>query len=111
MNKKNGYSFRISVTRLSDNTEGDPVAEDASLTFDASSHDDILMIAERVRGGTRLSEADANALAIGLKLFSGVMLKHRSDPAFKAVEPAMRDFIKSLKAQVSAPSNDWPGSA
>ncbi|PLZ02624.1 DUF3861 domain-containing protein [Burkholderia sp. WAC0059] len=101
MQKKAGCRFRISVERA----DGDASPSDgvAPLAFEVWSHDDILAIADRVRAGTAFPPDDAAALAIGLKLFSGVMLAHRRDPLFAGVEPAIRAFIGDLKARV-APS-------
>ncbi|RYZ93368.1 MAG: DUF3861 family protein [Proteobacteria bacterium] len=85
--------FRITVERI----DGESSAESGQLQFEATNHDDILQIAERVRSKNWLEEADANALAIGLKLFSEVMLKNRSDPLFKELQPSMTKFIAGLK--------------
>jgi hypothetical protein len=67
-----------------------------------TNHDDLLAIVERVSAATAFARDDATALAIGLKLFTGVMLQHRQDPLFADVQPAMRSFISNLKARVAA---------
>lgn len=100
MNTPNAHRFRIRLERIDD---GDPAAgSPAALSFEAHSHDDILAIVERVRAGTAFSTDDASALALGIKLFTGVMLSHRRDPLFADIQPAMRAFIGNLKARVAS---------
>jgi hypothetical protein len=43
---------------------------------------------------------EAAALALGMKLFSGVMLEHRDDPLFQPIAAAWRDFIVQFKARM-----------
>ena len=68
-----------------------------ALEFRISSHDNIIAIAERLKSLTGLDADDAIALGVGLKLFSGITLKHRKEAPFDALQPAMRAFIQSLK--------------
>ncbi len=72
------------------------------LSFEARSHDDILAIVERVRAGTAFTSDDEIALALGIKLFTSVMLIHRKDPLFADIQPAMRAFIGNLKSRVAS---------
>jgi hypothetical protein len=95
VNASEGFRFRIKVERIDDETS-------TPLTFDVSHHDDIFAIAERVRKGTAFAESDALALAVGLKLFTGVMLTRRHDPLFADIQPAMRTFIGNLKSRIAA---------
>ncbi|WAC62194.1 DUF3861 family protein [Pseudoxanthomonas sp. SL93] len=84
------HCYRITVQSL---------AQDAGLSFDVEQHDDLLRIVERVRSSGAF-DADAAALAVGAKLLTGVMLRHRRDPLFAGLQPAMRTFIGNLKARV-----------
>lgn len=91
--------FRIRVDAI----DADGTALDTPpLIFQAQNHDDLLAIAARLRAGTALAEDEANALAIGLKLFGGVLLAHRREPLFASIQPSMQAFIGQLKAQVAA---------
>lgn len=95
-----GHRFRIRVESLAQ-SDGIDRVEDA-VSFEVANHDDILAIVDRVKSATAFDRNDATALAIGLKLFTGVMLQHRHDPLFADVQPAMRAFIGNLKARVAS---------
>lgn len=84
------HRYRITVQSL---------AQGAGLSFDVEQHEDLLRIVERVRSSGAF-DADAAALAVGAKLLAGVMLRHRRDPLFAGLQPAMRTFIGNLKARV-----------
>lgn len=94
---KTPYEFRITVQPA---PQGRPSGEPVS--FDVGSHDDLIDIMRRVRGLDDFEPAQANALALGLKLFSGVMLARRTDPLFAAIQPEVRAFTGNLKARVFA---------
>ena len=91
------YRYRIRIDPLSDAGNGVQ-----ALAFDVENHDDLLAIVARVRAGTAFAPDDAIALAVGVKLFAGVMLRHRHDPLFADIQPAMRAFIGNLKARVAS---------
>lgn len=92
------HKYRISVEHLEDK-QGDPVP-DHSISFTATNHDEILEIVERIRGARQFDEDDATAFAVGLKLFSEVMLKNRESPLFAEFRPHFMAFMKKLKASV-----------
>lgn len=100
MVEKHMHHYRVTIESLGETQDAGSPAP--ALAFDVRHHDDVLEIAERVRSGTAFSVNDANSLAIGLKLFTGVMLAHRQDPLFSGIQPAMRAFIGNLKSRVSA---------
>lgn len=85
------HRYRITVQSL---------AQDAGLSFDVEQHDDLPRIVERVRSSGAFDADAAAALAVGTKLLTGVMLRHRRDPLFAGLQPAMRTFIGNLKARV-----------
>jgi hypothetical protein len=95
-----GHRYRFRVESLAQSNRIDRV--EAALSFEVANHDDILAIVDRVNAATAFNRNDATALAIGLKLFTGVMLQHRHDPLFADVQPAMRAFIGNLKARVAS---------
>ena len=98
--KTAGHRFRIAVERLDDEAPARRAGD--RHVFEVDHHDDLLEIIERVRAGGAFAPADASALALGVKLFGGVMLAHRADPMFEAVQPAMRAFVGNLKSRVAA---------
>ena len=66
--------------------------------FHFENHDDIFAILDRMKSSGYFSDdQEAEQFGIGLKLFSSVMMKHRSDELFKEFEPAFVDFMKKLK--------------
>jgi len=94
------HRYRIRVEPLP-RPDGVAQTQDA-LSFEVANHDDLLAIVDRVNAATAFERNDATALAIGLKLFTGVMLQHRHDLLFADVQPAMRAFIGNLKARVAS---------
>ncbi|MBE1161732.1 DUF3861 domain-containing protein [Dyella acidiphila] len=95
MSTTSAHRYRIQVECI----DG---ASTAPLSFEVQQHDDLLAIVERVRHGTAFAADDALALAVGLKLFTGVMLGARHDPLFAEIQPAMRRFIGNLKSRIAA---------
>jgi hypothetical protein len=81
--------YRVTVESISSNAE--------PLRFEVDNHDDIAAIARKMPSRFGLSEDDTKALVIGLKLFSEIVLKHRNEPPFSEVRPAMREFTRALK--------------
>jgi hypothetical protein len=92
-----GHRYRVTIEHLG--TPRDGMAKQPDLVFEAVNHDEIIAIVQRIRAGGDYSADEAAALGIGLKLFSEVMLKHRDDPLFQALRPAVSSFIGGLKAR------------
>ena len=97
---KKGHRYRITVEHLATPREDGTIRP--PLSFEAVNHDDVLGIAERVTAGFRYARDESAALAVGLKLFTEVMLAHRDDPLFADLQPALRDFIGRLKERTRA---------
>lgn len=89
------YHYRITLENLTDNRDDKP--QNRSLTFDATNHDDILEIIEKVRSKGILPDSDVAAFCTGLKLFSEVVMVHRKEALFRDLIPAFRDFMLRLK--------------
>lgn len=91
------HKFRITVTPI--DADSDEPTETSALSFDVENHDDILKIAELIRSRDDLNfkEDEANAFAVGLKLFSEVMLRHPKDALFASLKRPFRDFMLQLK--------------
>lgn len=92
------HTYRISVEHLEDK-QGNPVVGQ-SLSFIATNHDEITEIVERIRASRQFEGDDAAAFAVGLKLFSEIMLKHKDNPLFSDFRPQFALFMKRLKATV-----------
>ncbi|MBD0368446.1 MAG: DUF3861 domain-containing protein [Flavisolibacter sp.] len=70
--------------------------EPLQLEFD--NHDEIFFIIERIQNKNLFqNKQQAAEFAIGLKMFSEVMLKNRGLPLFEEFAPAFRNFMKKLK--------------
>jgi len=72
----------------------------APLQFEVGNHDDLFDIIARGQGAGLTDAHEAAALALGLKLFSEVMLKHRKDPLFATLLPAFGEFVDNFKQRV-----------
>ena len=86
-----GHRFTITVEALSDRGA---IPLKAPLSFDVTNHDDILDIVERIRARDDLNfgPEQSAAFAVGLKLFSEVMIENRKHPV--SLRCAMR--LKNL---------------
>lgn len=91
-----GHLYKFSITRLED-SDGNPV-EPESLEFEARNYDEIFNIVEAVKNKVDFDEDDAIALAVGIKLFSEVMLKNSKHELFKPLRPSFAKFMKQLKS-------------
>jgi hypothetical protein len=92
-----GHRFRITVEALSDR-KGEPV-DKAPLSFEVENHDDILGIVEHIKAREDLNFGENNsaAFAVGLKLFSEVMIENRKHPVFAPLREAFKEFMMGLK--------------
>lgn len=92
-----GHRFRITVEALNDR-KGEPV-DKAPLSFEVENHDDILGIVERIKAREDLNFGDNNsaAFAVGLKLFSEVMIENHKHPVFAPLREAFKEFMMGLK--------------
>jgi len=92
-----GHRFKITVEALSDR-QGNPV-EKAPLSFEVENHDDILDIFERIQAREDLNfgRQQSAAFAVGLKLFSEVMIENRKHPVFAPLREAFKAFMVGLK--------------
>ena len=92
--KENRYHLRLEQVAAKEGA-----FEPAALELIFSSHDDLLQIVQRSQAKPLFtSPEEAAQFAIGLKMFSEVMLKHRADPLFAELGPAFGPFMKKLKA-------------
>ncbi|WP_337841402.1 DUF3861 domain-containing protein [Rheinheimera sp.] len=86
------HHYRVQLQKLDDSA--------AVLQFDCQNHDDIFAILARSQGKLKLTETEHQALIVGLKLFSEVMMQHRKEELFKEFQPHFKQFIGHLKRTV-----------
>ena len=92
---KKGHLYRITVEYLKD-IKDEPV-EKEPLVFETTNHDEIFQIVERIRKRGLFEEGEAEAFAVGLKLFSEVMLNNKDKDLFKPLRSAFGEFMQGLK--------------
>ncbi|SDR18128.1 protein of unknown function [Pseudoxanthomonas sp. CF385] len=97
------HRYRVTLEHLAD-AKGAASTYDAPLRFEVGNHDDVFAIVARLRQRDDLPPDAATPLAVGLKLFSEVMLENRGHPLFAEFAPHFRDFMKTLKQGPSAPA-------
>ena len=89
------HLYKFTIDYLKDSKGNDMKVE--PLVFETKSHEDIFKIVEKMKDKMQLDETDSTALAVGLKLFGGVMLKNNDKEPFKQLLPYFKDFMKELK--------------
>ncbi|AHG21598.1 PF12977 structural domain protein [Chania multitudinisentens RB-25] len=92
-----GHRFRITVKALTDR-QGETV-DKPELVFEVENHDDILAIVERIqkRADLNFAAEQSAAFAVGLKLFSEVMMENRKHPLFAPLRESFKEFMIGLK--------------
>lgn len=90
------HRYRITLEHLAPASAEQ--VQHAPLQFEVGNHDDIFNIIERSRSKGHFDQDTSAALALGLKLFTEVMLKQRQHPLFSDISLPMREFIGKLKA-------------
>ncbi|MDN5627606.1 protein of unknown function [Epilithonimonas bovis DSM 19482] len=94
MEKKNNY-YKIHLEELSLKNSAEVLK---SIDFEFVNHDDLFKIIEVLKSKNLFgNENDATEFALGIKLFSEVMLRHRDHPLFEELKPAFGEFMKKLK--------------
>lgn len=91
------YSYRVTV-ESTEETAGSASAKSRSMQFLTENHDDLFTIVEAVRAKDILDGDRSASLAIGLKLFSEIVLEKRRDPLFEPLLAPIQSFIRQLKA-------------
>jgi len=92
------HNYRVTLEYLGGKHAGSD--KYAPLQFEVGNHDDLFEIIQRGRSAGLAQPDEATALALGLKLFSEVMLKHRKDPLFAALLPAFGEFMDNFKQRM-----------
>lgn len=93
---KRTHRYRITLEHLG--APKDDAMLHPPLTFETANHDDLFSIVERSRTKGVFDDDTVTALALGMKLFTEVMLTHRDHPLFAEISAPMRSFIGRYKA-------------
>ena len=96
--EKRTNKYKIKLELLSTAKQDDTVVyEPIELEFE--NHDNIFSIIQRLQSKELFENKNQTAeFAIGLKMFSEVMLKNRTHPLFSEFSPAFKEFMKKLKS-------------
>lgn len=91
--KNNLYKVRLTELALKD---GSPANK--SIEFEFENHDNVFSIIEKMQDKNIFGDREqAIEFALGLKLFSEVMLRHKEHPLFDELYPVFGQFMKKLK--------------
>ncbi|KIC03085.1 hypothetical protein OA88_05475 [Flavobacterium sp. JRM] len=95
---KRANKYKLTLKQVSLMNEETILSEPLSLEFE--NHDEIFTIIEKIKEKKLFEdENQSTEFAIGLKMFSEVMLKNRKHPLFEDFFPAFGEFMKKLKSQ------------
>ena len=79
--------------------KGDTLHTPVTVVFD--NHDNIFNIIEKLRERDLFNNIEqATEFAIGLKMFSEVMLRNRENSLFSEFAPAFKEFMQKLKSGI-----------
>ncbi len=96
--EKNHNKYRITLEHLHSPKD---LSLNETIDFEFENHDEIFSIIERIRENNPFeNENQATEFALGLKLFSEVMIKNRNHELFEELMPTFGSFMKKLKASV-----------
>lgn len=92
--RNNTYHLELRELSLKDGSEGTK-----ELNFDFDNHDNLFQIFEVITSKKVFdNQQTAHEFALGLKLFTEVMLKNKKHPLFEELRPAIMEFMKKLKS-------------
>ena len=96
--EKKAHQYKLTLEYLENNNGESMDMDPIELKFD--NHDDIFKIVQMQQERNLFGNKNQSAeFAIGLKLFSEVMLKNRNNPLFEELLPAFGAFMKKLKGK------------
>ena len=97
------HTYEVTLKHVAD-AQGNPSTYADTLSFNTYNHDDIFKVLQVIQNSQMLDAEAAKSFAVGLKLFSEVMLEHKNFPLFKDFMPHFGQFMKTLKQTVKTPS-------
>lgn len=92
--RNNKYHIDLKEVSLKDGSKGEK-----TLSLDFDNHDDLFEIFKTVQA-KKIFDDDSTSteFALGLKLFTEVMIKNKQNPLFEELRPAITEFMKKLKS-------------
>ena len=95
MNSKYNH-YKVTLEHIH-NPKGEELHTTVATEFD--NHDNIFSIIERLQEKDLFNtKNESTEFAIGLKMFSEVMLRNRENPLFSELAPAFKEFMVKLKS-------------
>ncbi|RNL50258.1 DUF3861 domain-containing protein [Pedobacter jejuensis] len=95
---KRTNKYKLTLEELALANENDLTNGPLTLEFD--NHDNLFNIINAVKSkGIFEDENQSTEFAIGLKMFTEVLLKNRENELFKELQPAIGAFMKKLKSR------------
>jgi hypothetical protein len=90
--------YKLTLEEISLAKEEDIKNDPLTLEFD--NHDNIFKIINAIKSKNIFDdENQSTEFAIGLKMFTEVILKNREQELFKELQPAIGEFMKKLKSK------------
>ncbi len=95
MKKNNRYKLILEQLSLKDES----LKQDEPMVFEVENHDEIFQIIQKVEEKNLFkNKNEVKEFAVGLKLFSEVLLRNRKHPLFEDFSPEFGKFMKKLKS-------------
>jgi hypothetical protein len=95
MATKRNNRYKIQLSEVALKSEQLPTQ---SVVFEFENHDDVFHIIRRLQDRNLFENPEeAIEFAVGLKLFSEVLLRNKDAELFKHLKPHFADFMKKLK--------------
>jgi DNA polymerase III epsilon subunit-like protein len=97
MNDKYNH-YKVTLEHVS-SPKGEALHAPVEVVFD--NHDNLFNIIDKLQERDFFGDPGQSAeFAIGLKMFSEVMLRNKENPLFEEMAPAFREFMKKLKSSI-----------
>ena len=95
---KRTNTYKLTLEEISLAKEDD--AKNAPLTLEFDNHDNLFNIINAVKSKNIFEDENQSIeFAIGLKMFTEVILKNRKQELFKELQHAIGEFMKKLKSK------------
>ena len=92
---KNYNHYKVTLEHIYSPADED-LHRRVEVVFD--NHDNLFNVIDKVQDKDLFSDmGQSTEFAIGLKMFSEVMLKNKDNPLFEEFFPSFKDFMKKLK--------------
>lgn len=91
--RNNKYKIHLEAIELKDGSNSGK-----TLDIEIENHDDLFQIIEMTKSKKIIDDdKQATEFALGLKLFTEVVLKNKENPLFEDLKPAIGAFMQKLK--------------